>query len=850
MIYPSTFEAKIGFTTIREQLAESCMSPLGQEKVAEMQMMDDAVEVNEKLLRVVELKQLLSECPDFPLTDFFDMRRSVSRLRLHNTHLDEEELYHLKRSLYTIHAIKRVLVPETFALGDVVKYPSLQILAEQVSTFPHLIHQIDTLLDKEGHLRDDASPELLRLRQALAAAKGSISKTVYAILHRVQQEGLVDKDTTPVLRDDRLVIPIPAASKRRVPGIVHEVSATGKTAFVEPAEVVEINNRVRELEADERKEVVRILTTIADMIRPDVQYIVASYSLLAHIDFLHAKLVLAERYQAVVPQVVDTQQIDLVQARHPLLQETLHKNNRRIVPLDISLTDGRILIISGPNAGGKSVCLKTMALLQYMLQCGLPIPVSEQSRAGIFTDILLDLGDEQSIENDLSTYSSHLRNMKVMLRMASPTTLILIDEFGTGTEPQLGGAIAEAILTRLWQQGTYAVITTHYQNLKHFADEHKGVINGAMLYDRQALQPLFQLLIGRPGASFAIEIARKIGIPEEVILHASDLVGQDYIQADKYLQDIARDKRYWAEKREKIHQQEKTVEKTIDQYESSIASIDQQRKEILRRAKEQAEELLKEANRRIENTIREIREQQAEKEAVKRLRKDIDDFKGDVQTFDSTSSDEAIDKKIEQIKARKERQEKRKHDKEKKLAQDAATAEALRLAAEKAKQPITIGDKVSIKGAQAIGTVETITGSKATVIFGTMRTKMPIERLQKASTAAIEQEQKKSDTKKFANLNDVYVSRDTRNTIDEHSKGFQQQLNVIGMRAEEALNAVTSYIDDAILLGLKEVRILHGKGNGVLRQVIRNYLSTVRSVTNYHDEHTDFGGTGITVVNL
>ncbi len=849
MIYPDNFESKIGFTDIRAMLREACMSSLGTEKVDDMQVMDNACEVREKLARVREFRLLIEENDDFPLSYFFDMRQSVSRLRLENTHLEESELFDLRRSLDTIDKIKKILVPETFEIGDEVKYPQLQIIAEEISTFPYLVHRIDQILDKYGKLRDTASPELAKIRRELKQAEGSVSRTLYNILRKAQQEGLVDKDVSPALRDGRLVIPVSPAMKRRIPGIVHDESATGKTAFVEPTQVVEANNKIRELEAAEKKEIIRILTEFAKIIRPDVRYIAASYSLLAHIDFLRAKLLVADKLKAIEPHVADEPMMDWIGACHPLLMLSLNRQGKKIVPLDIRLDKtGRILVISGPNAGGKSVCLKTTGLLQYMLQCGLPIPVKENSRCGVFRNIMIDIGDEQSIENDLSTYSSHLQNMKQMIRSASPSTLLLIDEFGTGTEPQIGGAIAEAVLKQFWKKGAYAVITTHYQNLKHFADDHEGVANGAMLYDRHEMQALFQLQIGRPGSSFAIEIARKTGIPEEVIKDASEIVGQDYIQSDKYLQDIVRDKRYWEAKRQTIHQREKDMQRTIDRYETNITDIEQERKAILRKAKEQAEEILRESNKRIENAIREIREQQAEKEATRRIREEINSFRTSLNDIDTKAEDDKIARKIEQLKARKERKEKRKADKE--LAAASGSTKAVvpqnaPLAIENSN--IEVGSTVRIKGLTTVGIIDKIEGKNATVIFGDMRTKMRIERLEYANAA---KPVEKPVAERHSELNEIHVSHSTRSAIDDRRNNFRQELDVRGMRGDEALNAVMYFIDDAILVGVQQVRILHGKGNGILRQLIRQYLDTVPNVVNYRDEHVQFGGAGITVVEF
>lgn len=847
MIYPANFESKIGFSEIRAILRDNCMSALGTEMIDKLEFSDDAVIINDMLNQVREFRHLLEECEDFPLSYFFDMRQSVSRIRLENTHLEEQELFDLRRSLDTIHKIKQILLPETIIIGEEVKYPQLQMLAEEVMTFPYIVHRIDQILDKYGKMRDTASPELARIRRELKQAEGSVSRVLASILRQAQIDGIVDKDTAPALRDGRLVIPIAPGHKRKIPGIVHDESATGKTAFVEPTQVVEANNKIRELESDERKEIIRILTEFAKVIRPEVKYIVASYKLLAHIDFIRAKMLLAERFKAVEPQVQDAPMMNLIEARHPLLQMSLEKHGKTIVPLDISLKDdSRILIISGPNAGGKSVCLKTTGLLQYMLQCGLPIPVKENSTCGVFRDVMIDIGDEQSLENDLSTYSSHLQNMKQMMKTASPGTLILIDEFGTGTEPLIGGAIAESVLRQFWKKKAFAVITTHYQNLKHFADDHDSVANGAMLYDRHEMQALFQLQIGRPGSSFAIEIARKTGLPEEVINDATEIVGQDYIQSDKYLQDIVRDKRYWEAKRQTIHQREKDMQRTIDRYESDITDMEKERKAILRRAKEQAEELLRESNKRIENAIREIKEQQAEKEATRRIREELDSFRAEIKDIDTKAEDEKIARKIEQIKARKERHAKRQAEKGKKQ-QLVQITDAKPLAIEAAKEDMTVGMEVRIKGLTTIGRIENIAGKMATVIFGDMRTKMRLERLEKAPVQAPKPSE---PSEKHQELNEIHVSHSTRSAIDDRRSNFRHDIDVRGMRGDEALNAVMYFIDDAILVGVQQVRILHGKGNGILRQLIRQYLATVPNVVHYRDEHVQFGGAGITVVEF
>lgn len=881
MIYPDNFEQKIGFNEIRTLLHQHCLSTLGKEEVDRMTFSTDTEQINQWMEQLREFRRIQEDTDEFPLDNVFDMRESVTRIRLQGTHMEEDELFDLKRSLETIIAIVKFLsIGEELENGDVKhSYPALYALADGVATFPVLVQRIGQIIDKFGKMRDTASPELLQIRRELARVEGSISRTLNNILRSAQSEGVVDKDVAPALRDGRLVIPVVPGMKRKISGIVHDESATGRTVYIEPTEVVEANNRIRELENEERREIIRILTEFAKLVRPHVSEMLDSYHFLAQIDFIRSKAELSRLFKAFEPEVSAQPQIDWIRSVHPLLQRSLarkatatHASDNdgqkptTVVPLDIQLSaEKHLLVISGPNAGGKSVCLKTVGLLQYMLQCGLSIPVGDRSATGTFQHIMIDIGDEQSIENDLSTYSSHLMNMKNMMRQANERTLILIDEFGTGTEPQIGGAIAESVLKQFWQKKAWAVITTHYQNLKHFAENHPGVVNGAMLYDRHEMKPLFQLAIGRPGSSFAIEIARKTGIPEEVIRDASEIVGSDYIQSDKYLQDIVRDKRYWESKRQTIHSHEKELEKTIARYEKEMEELRESRKLIISRAKLQAEELIKESNKRIENVIREIREQQAEKEATKRLRQELADYEAGIVNGSTDAegkssekgasglskkqkmresgllSDEDFQKKIDKIKNRKERHEQHKKDKQERKQ---ATAESLRSAIQKHKSnnEIRTGDTVRIKGLTSIGKVETIDGKQATVIFGDMRTKMQLNRLEHAEMTALQ------DTKKqFQAYN---YSRETRETIDKHRNQFKQELDVRGLRADEALNKVQYFIDDAILVGAGQVRILHGKGNGILRTLIRQYLQSVPNVRDFRDEHVQFGGAGITVVEL
>ena len=815
MIYPQNFEQKIGFDQIRQLLKDKCLSTLGEEKVSDMGFSEQYEVVEENLNQVTEFVRIIQEEDGFPDQFFFDVRPSLKRVRIEGMYLDEQELFDLRRSLETIRDIVRFLHRnnEDEEESD-SPYPSLKRLAGDIAVFPQLIGKIDGILNKYGKIKDNASTELARIRRELANTMGSISRSLNSILRSAQSEGYVDKDVAPTMRDGRLVIPVAPGLKRKIKGIVHDESASGKTVFIEPAEVVEANNRVRELEGDERREIIRILTEFSNVLRPSIPEILQSYEFLAEIDFIRAKSYFAIQTNSLKPAIENEQLLDWTMAVHPLLQLSLAKHGKKVVPLDIELNKKqRILIISGPNAGGKSVCLKTVGLLQYMLQCGMLIPMHERSHAGIFSSIFIDIGDEQSIEDDLSTYSSHLTNMKIMMKSCNERSLILIDEFGGGTEPQIGGAIAEAVLKRFNQKRTFGVITTHYQNLKHFAEDHEGVVNGAMLYDRHLMQALFQLQIGNPGSSFAVEIARKIGLPEDVIADASEIVGSEYINADKYLQDIVRDKRYWEGKRQTIRQREKHME------------------EIIRQAKEEAERMLQESNARIENTIRTIKEAQAEKEKTRMARQELTDFRTSLDALASKEQEEKMARKMEKL---KEKQERKKNKKNEQKAASSSTTATPKVA------PISVGENVKIKGQTSVGQVMEISGKNAIVAFGSIKTTVKLDRLERSNAAPKTESMAKS----------TFVSSQTHDQMYEKKLSFKQDIDVRGMRGDEALQAVTYFIDDAILVGMDRVRILHGTGTGILRTLIRQYLSTVPSIRHYADEHVQFGGAGITVVDF
>ena len=822
MTYPKNFEQKTGFDQIRSLIKEKCLSALGIDYTDRMEFSTDYEVIRKQLNQTWEFVHIIENSDDFPANFFFDVRPSLKRIRIEGTFLEETELFDLRRSLDTIQGILRFLRPDSEE--DEIKYPFLYELSKEVGSFPQLIKQIDAILDKFGHIKDNASPALAQIRSSITSTLASISRNLNAILRTAQSEGFVDKEVTPTMRDGRLVIPVAPSYKRKIKGIVHDESASGKTIFIEPAEVVEANNRVRELENEERREVVRILTSFTDELRPFIDEIIYSYEFLAEIDFIRAKALLAIEIGGVLPTFENIRQIEWFHAIHPLLFLSLKRQGKTVVPLDLTLDEkNRILLISGPNAGGKSVCLKTVGLLQYMLQCGLLVPMHDNSRTGIFKDIFIDIGDEQSIEDDLSTYSSHLTHMKYFIRNAGENSLLLIDEFGGGTEPQIGGAIAEALLDRFNQKRAYGVITTHYQNLKHFAEDSEGIINGAMLYDRHLMQPLFKLSIGNPGSSFAIEIARKIGLPEEVIASASEKVGSAYIDMDKYLQDIVRDKRYWENKRQNIRLREKKLEELTTRYEADLTDLEKRRKELIKQAKGDAAQLLSEANARIENTIREIKEAQAEKEKTRAARQKFEQFKNELNQ--EPEADDMVSRKLRQINDRKKRKQQKKKEEP---AQPATPA------------IIAPGDAVRLKGQTSVGEVLETDGNQVTVAFGMLKSTVKVDRLEKVSKSQIKKENAKA----------TFLGVQTTDDMRDKQLHFKQEIDVRGMRADEALQAVTYFIDDAIQVGCSRVRILHGTGTGVLRQVIRQYLKTVPGVSHFQDEHVQFGGAGITVVEL
>ncbi|HAM11089.1 MAG TPA: endonuclease MutS2, partial [Bacteroidales bacterium] len=650
-----------------------------------------------------------------------------------------------------------------------------------------------------------------------------------AILKQAQAEGFVDTDTSVSVRNGRGVIPVSAYDKRKIKGLIHDQSASGKTVFIEPEEIVEMNNDIVELEYEEKREIVRILTAFADNIRPYIDDLLESNLFLGEIDFLRAKAILGNRLQSIKPGVNDKPLVLWKRAVHPLLFLAFEKTpGRKVVPLDMVLDEKeRILLISGPNAGGKSVCLKTVGLLQYMLQCGLTIPVAEGSETGIFRSILIDIGDEQSIDNDLSTYSSHLINMKFFIKNGNEKTLVLIDEFGTGTEPMLGGSIAEAILGELNRKQVYGVITTHYTNLKHFASLTDGIVNGAMAFDNHLMQPLFQLNIGKPGSSFAFEIARKIGLPEEILSAASEKAGVKNINYDRHLKDIARDKRYWEMKRQSIRQNEKRLDELMAEYESELAGAKSLRKDIVAKAKDEARKLLDESNRMIENTIRQIKESQAEKEKTKEIRHQLEEFKT------------SVDEKIKPVLTHTEQKIALLNSKAKKIKRDKEPEQKTAPSAIEPNLPFKPGDAVRMIDTMAAGEIISIKGKKAEVETGSIRFQVPLDKIERIS---------RSELKKSIRATQTYRENDPG--LVQRNINFKPEIDLRGVRGEEAINQVRDLIDDALIVQHRNLRILHGKGNGILRQLVREYLATCGVVKTFRDEHVEFGGSGITVVEM
>ena len=823
MIYPANFEEKIGFDRIREQVTALCSTPSAKAKLAEEGFSTSADEIERRLSLMNEMRSLLMLERDFPDGDYPDPAPLVAKIRVEGSYLLAAEADQLRKALVTVGAIAEFILGRGGA-----RYPRLWELSRRVTLFPEIVRAIDVILDDRGEVKDSASPELQQVRRAIREREGQAAKRLQQVLQRAKQAGIVDADAVLSVRDGRPVIPVAAANKRKLQGFIHDESATGRTFYVEPVEVVEINNELKELEYAERREVVKVLSTFTESIRPDAEAIADAGDYLSSVDMIRAKARWALANDAGKPILSTDDRLELRTARHPLLQQTLRAQGREVVPLDLALDRRKhILVISGPNAGGKSVCLKTTGLMQYLFQCGYPVPASEVSELPVFRSIFIDIGDEQSIDDDLSTYSSHLLNMKNMLSGASSSALVLIDEFGSGTEPVIGGAIAEAILERLLAKGCYGVITTHYANIKYYASNTEGIANGAMMFDVQNIRPLFRLEMGKPGSSFAVEIARKIGLPEDIIRAAGEKAGSDHINIEKQLREIARDKHYWEQKRDRIRQTDRKVEELEQTYAGQLSKIRAERQEILKKAKLEAQQLIADANRQIENTIRTIREAQAEKELTRLARRELDDFR------DAVAKDAEVAREIERIERRRQRREERKAQRGEAQAAGAASAEAPK------PREVEAGSKVRMAGQDMVGVVQSVKGRKAQVAFGQILTTVDRKMLTVVSNSEFREATRPQTAR-------TVVSAE----ISARKLSFKDHIDVRGMRAAEALDAVQDFIDDALMVGVGSVSILHGKGTGALKEEIRRYLRTVPEVESARDEHADRGGAGITIVTF
>lgn len=844
MIYPEFFEDKIKFNRVRELIKEQCLSSLGKERVDEMRFVTLYDVVHRWVNQTNEFKRICVEESSFPTSYYIDVRGPLNRIKVEGLFLEEKELFDLRRSLLSVKDIVRFFKNKE----EQNAYPHLREITAKVMVYPYIFERIDAILNKFGKIKDSASPELARIRNEMVKKQGSVSRKMAAILNKAQKDGLVEADVNVAIRDGRAVIPVPAGNKRKISGIIHDESATGKTSFIEPSEIVEINNEIRELEYAERREISRILIAFSDSIRPYLSDLIFSYEFLGIMDFIRAKAKFALQIKACLPNMVTHPEVNWEDATHPLLYLQHSAEGKEVVPLSIQLNnEQRILLISGPNAGGKSVCLQTVGLLQYMFQCGLLVPMDERSTIGIYKHIFIDIGDQQSIENDLSTYSSHLFNMKFFLKNGTPESLILIDEFGTGTEPALGGAIAESVLKEYNRMKIHGVITTHYTNLKHYASGAKGIVNGAMQFDTHQIKPLFKLLTGQPGSSFAFEIARKIGLPDHLLDSAKEQIGEDHINFDKHLREIARDKLYWEQKRDNIRRKDKQLEDVTEKYLALLENSKNERKQIIDKARHEAEELMATANKQIERTIREIKESQADKERTKKARETLTDFKAKLEKTDDEQKHK-IDREIERLKNRRKRKDEKQENAGAPSSESSRTAinKTLKKQAAKPKTQddgiIRKGDKVRLEGQTLPGEVMEITGKNALVGFGHLITNVKTSRLEKISNNEVKQA--------LRSLNKPSTGAGIAEKVRERKLTFKPDIDVRGQRADEAIQIVTSHIDDAAMCEVGTVKILHGKGNGILRQMLREMLNTMPHVKSFNDEDIRFGGSGITIVEI
>lgn len=831
MIYPSDIEIRLGFDKVKALAQRYCNTVSGREKLQNTTFSSNRKRIVADLSLVSEMKSVIMLESSFPDCKWVDINSFVKRALVEGVHLSVQELGQLRDALRTVNNIVVF-----FENKEKNKYPFLKLLVSRVDTFPEIIDSIDKIVDSHSNIKDNASLALLDICRELSSKEKEATKRLHSILKSAKDAGIVEEDASISIRDGRAVIPVLSSNKRKIKGFVHDESATGKTSYIEPDEVVEINNEIRELQYAQKREIIKILTIFTESIRPDIPSIVLTGEFIATFDFITAKAKLAIDFNAHKPIISRETEIKLISARHPLLERALKKDNKPIVPLNLTLTkDKHILVISGPNAGGKSVCLKSVGLLQFMLQCGYLIPASANSELGIFQELFIDIGDQQSIDNDLSTYSSHLENMKKILRYSNENSLVLIDEFGSGTEPAVGGAIAEVILENIEKKGAFGVITTHYTNIKFFASNSKGIINGAMTFDVQNIKPLFNLEIGIPGSSFAFEIAHKIGLPSDIIKEAKNRVGDSQVNIERQLREIARDKVYWERKREVIKNNEKNYIQITEDYTNQLAELKEKRALIIKNAKLEAESIIKASNKIIENTIREIRESAAEKERTKEIRTSLKEFEQSIISYQSEDEIVKIERKIEKIKERE------KNKKIKPVSVNQPQDVEI-----KTLKKIDKGDKVRIKGQSVIGIVTAIEKNRAIIAFGSVSTTTEISKLELCSNVDYKKQSKDANR----NYYDGKVATTENYDVSDKRLNFKSDIDIRGSRVEEAIPIVERLIDEAAMLGVKELRVLHGKGTGALKEEIRKYLRIIPNVVSARDENIDHGGSGITIITI
>lgn len=836
-------EQKLGFDRIRKMISDRCSTEYASGRVYGELFSSDRNEIRRRLLLTDEMRLIMMFEESFPGNGYIDCLSFLKPLENPSSNIDLVSLRKLKTMLETLGKVVRFFE----GIKDGV-YPNLKKMTAPIIGFPAVQQRIDGILDRFGDVKDTASDELYSIRKSLKDKEGAISRRISSILRKAQEDGIVDSDAGISMRDGKMLIPVSAANKRKIPGFIYDESSSGKTAFIEPAEVVELDNQIKELKFAEGREILKILLDFSDFVRPYVPELTGAAKFLGEIDFLMAKAQVSLDIIAGMPIISDDGQMNIRKARHPLLEKALKRERKEIVPLTVSLNPQKhILLISGPNAGGKSVCLKTVGLLQYMFQWGMLVPTSETSELPVLDRIMVSIGDDQSLDNDLSTYSSFLADMKQMMEKADGRTLVLIDEFGSGTEPAAGGAIAEALLSELDARGTYGVITTHYTNLKLYASGDTGVVNGAMMFDVKNIAPLFKLEMGLPGNSFAFELARKMGLPENIIKDAENRAGEEFVGIERNLRKIARNRKALDEKLERIRHTDRTLESITDKYQKELLEIKQLKKEIIDEARKEADEIIKGANRQVENTIRTIKEAQAEKEITNEARKELQNFVSVLskkKEQDQKDRDEYIEKKIKQIDARRERERQRKAQR----AGEKAQREAEELIAEQQREesfrnaPLKAGEKVRIKSNGMVGEVTKVSSKAVTVSIGNIISKMSPDKVERIT----------SNEFKSASKNSVKPAKTVRidESISERKLNFHTELDVRGERVNDAIEKVMRYVDDAIMLNMSSVRIIHGKGTGALREEIQKFLRSTPGVSSVADEHIQFGGTGVTIVHF